>query len=86
MGVQHWGTHSLPSENGSETFWKTDRIVIETSWGWGEAVVRGLVMPDHVEVGKADGRILDYQVAAKKVVSNFDCLSSALLLTSAAER
>ena len=43
-------------------------------------------MPDHVEVGKADGRILDYQVAAKKVVSNFDCLSSALLLTSAAER
>jgi pyruvate,water dikinase len=51
---------------------KTDRIVIETSWGWGEAVVQGLVTPDHVEVGKADGRILDYQVAAKKVVSNFD--------------
>ena len=51
---------------------KTDRIVIETSWGWGEAVVQGLVTPDHCEVGKADGRILDYQVAAKKVVSNFD--------------
>jgi pyruvate,water dikinase len=51
---------------------KTDRVVIETSWGWGEAVVQGLVTPDHVEVGKADGRILDYQVAAKKVVSNFD--------------
>jgi pyruvate,water dikinase len=51
---------------------KTDRIVIETSWGWGEAVVQGLVTPDHAEVGKADGRILDYQVAAKKVVSNFD--------------
>ncbi len=51
---------------------KTDRIVIETSWGWGEAVVQGLVTPDHVEVGKADGRILRYQVAAKKVVSNFD--------------
>ena len=51
---------------------KTDRIVIETSWGWGEAVVQGLVTPDHVEVGKADGRILRYQVAAKNVVSNFD--------------
>jgi len=51
---------------------KTDRIVIETSWGWGEAVVQGLVTPDHVEVGKADGRVLRYQVAAKTVVSNFD--------------
>ena len=51
---------------------KTDRIVIETSWGWGEAVVQGLVTPDHVEVGKADGRVLRYQVATKTVVSNFD--------------
>jgi len=51
---------------------KTDRIVIETSWGWGEAVVQGLVTPDHVEVGKADGRVLKYQVAAKNVVSAFD--------------
>ena len=51
---------------------KTDRIVIETSWGWGEAVVQGLVTPDHVEVGKADRRVLRYQVAAKNVVSNFD--------------
>jgi hypothetical protein len=33
-------------------------------------VVQGLVTPDHPEVGKADGRILDYQVAAKKVISN----------------
>ena len=51
---------------------KTDRIVIETSWGWGEAVVQGLVTPDHVEVGKADGRVLKYQVATKNVVSAFD--------------
>jgi pyruvate, water dikinase len=51
---------------------KTDRIVIETSWGWGEAVVQGLVTPDHVEVGKADGRVLKYQVADKAVVSAFD--------------
>jgi phosphoenolpyruvate synthase/pyruvate phosphate dikinase len=51
---------------------KTDRIVIETSWGWGEAVVQGLVTPDHIEVGKADRRVLSHQVAAKKVVSAFD--------------
>jgi len=51
---------------------KADRIVIETSWGWGEAVVQGLVTPDHIEIGKADGRVLKYQVAAKKVVSAFD--------------
>ena len=51
---------------------KRDRIVIETSWGWGEAIVQGLVDPDHVEVGKADGRVLRYDVAHKKVVSAFD--------------
>ena len=51
---------------------KTDRVVIETNWGWGEAVVTGLVTPDHVEVGKADGRTLRYQVATKKVISAFD--------------
>jgi pyruvate,water dikinase len=51
---------------------KPDRVVIETSWGWGEAIVQGLVDPDHVEVGKADGRVLKYNVAHKKVVSAFD--------------
>ncbi len=51
---------------------KTDRIVIETSWGWGEAVVQGLVTPDHIEIGKADGRVLSHRVAVKKVVSAFD--------------
>jgi pyruvate,water dikinase len=49
-----------------------DRMVIEGSWGWGEAVVQGLVTPDHIEVDKADGRVLRYDVAAKKVVSAFD--------------
>jgi pyruvate,water dikinase len=51
---------------------KPDRIVIETSWGWGEAIVQGLVNPDHIEVGKADGRVLKYDVAHKTVVSAFD--------------
>jgi phosphoenolpyruvate synthase/pyruvate phosphate dikinase len=51
---------------------KRDRMVIEGSWGWGEAVVQGLVMPDHVEVGKADRRVLRYDVGHKEVVSAFD--------------
>ena len=51
---------------------KPDRIVVETSWGWGEAIVQGLVDPDHIEIGKADGRILRYDVAHKKIVSAFD--------------
>lgn len=51
---------------------KNDRIVIEGSWGWGEAVVQGLVTPDHIEVGKSDGRVLSYDTATKKIVSTFD--------------
>jgi pyruvate,water dikinase len=60
---------------------KGDRIVIETSWGWGEAVVQGLVTPDHVEVGKADGRVLKYQVADKTVVSAFDYAAGRVVET-----
>ena len=48
------------------------RMVVEGSWGWGECVVQGLVTPDKIEIGKSDGRILDYRVADKKVVSAFD--------------
>lgn len=51
---------------------RSDRMVIEGSWGWGEAVVKGLVIPDHLEIGKADGRVLRYDVASKEVVSIFD--------------
>lgn len=51
---------------------KGDRIVIETSWGWGEAIVQGVVDPDHIEVGKADDRVLKYDVAHKRIVSAFD--------------
>lgn len=51
---------------------KADRIVIEGSWGWGEAVVQGLVTPDRAEVGKTDLRVLRYSVATKQVISDFD--------------
>ena len=61
---------------------KTDRIVIETNWGWGEAVVQGLVTPDHIEVGKADRRMLGYQVATKNVVSAFDYAAGQVVETA----
>ncbi|MCW2776144.1 MAG: Pyruvate, water dikinase [Nocardioides sp.] len=51
---------------------KSDRIVVEGSWGWGEAVVQGLVTPDRGEVGKSDLRPLRYTVATKKVISDYD--------------
>ncbi|GAA1125605.1 PEP/pyruvate-binding domain-containing protein [Nocardioides aquiterrae] len=51
---------------------KPDRIVVEGSWGWGEAVVQGLVTPDRGEVGKSDLRPLRYTVATKKVISDYD--------------
>ncbi len=60
---------------------KPDRIVIEGNWGWGEAVVQGLVTPDHVEIGKSDGRVLRYDVAAKKVVSAFDYAAGRVVET-----
>lgn len=51
---------------------KADRIVIEGSWGWGEAVVQGLVTPDRAEIGKSDSRVLRYDVARKETASAFD--------------
>ncbi len=51
---------------------RSDRIVIEGSWGWGEAIVGGLVTPDRIEVGKTDDRVLDYVVSHKLVMSDFD--------------
>ncbi len=51
---------------------RDDRVVIEGSWGWGEAIVGGLVTPDSAAVGKSDRRILEYVVNNKAVMSDFD--------------
>lgn len=55
------------------------RMVIEGNWGWGEAVVQGVVTPDHIEIGKSDRRILDYRVSDKVVVSAFDYAQSRVV-------
>lgn len=44
-----------------------DERVIEASWGLGEAVVSGLVIPDHVRLGR-DGHVLQ-QIAGRKRVA-----------------
>ena len=45
----------------------TDDVVISASWGLGEAIVSGLVAPDHIAVGP-DGTVRDYAIGAKQVM------------------
>jgi rifampicin phosphotransferase len=44
-----------------------DEIVIDAAWGLGEAIVGGLVTPDHVVIDKATGKIKQITVAAKQL-------------------
>lgn len=60
---------------------KTDRIVIEANWGFGEAVVQGITTPDHVVLDKIDLRVLDYRIGEKAIVSVFDQVRGAVIET-----
>lgn len=46
---------------------RADRLVISATWGLGEAVVSGLVDPDHIVVDPS-GRVLAYDVGTKHVM------------------
>lgn len=46
---------------------RDDRLVISASWGLGEAIVSGLVTPDHIVVGP-DGQIVDYVIGDKAIM------------------
>ena len=48
---------------------RPDQVVLNASWGLGEAVVGGRVTPDIVVVNRADGGIIDYQVGSKAVMT-----------------
>jgi pyruvate,water dikinase len=48
---------------------KREEIVINVSWGLGEAVVSGLVSPDTLIVSKKTGNILSEEIAEKKVMT-----------------
>lgn len=65
---------------------RPDRMVIEGTWGWSEAVVQGAVTPDHIEVDKADRRVLIHDVADKKVVSVFDYTRGEVIETETPPR
>ena len=51
---------------------RRDRVMIEASWGLGEAVVSGHVTPDRWSVDKSSGAILQAAVSGKEVWSAFD--------------
>jgi pyruvate,water dikinase len=44
-----------------------DEVVIDASWGLGEAVVSGRATPDHIRVDKRDGSLRHYAVGTKEV-------------------
>ena len=46
-----------------------DQVVLNASWGLGEAIVGGQVTPDIVVVDRAGGGIVDYQVGSKSVMT-----------------
>lgn len=46
---------------------REDHVVISASWGLGEAVVSGLVTPDHIVVGP-DGQVAEYGIGDKQVM------------------
>ncbi|HEY5731318.1 MAG TPA: PEP/pyruvate-binding domain-containing protein [Anaerolineales bacterium] len=46
-----------------------DEMVINAAWGLGEAIVGGLVSPDTIVADKATGKVKNYQVAEKTVIT-----------------
>jgi phosphoenolpyruvate synthase/pyruvate phosphate dikinase len=48
---------------------KQDQVVINAAWGLGEAVVGGMVTPDTLILDKANGHILEREIAEKQVMT-----------------
>ena len=46
---------------------RRDHVVLSASWGLGEALVSGLVTPDHIVIAP-DGRIAEYVIGDKQVM------------------
>ncbi len=47
---------------------KRDEVVINASWGLGEAIVSGLVSPDTITAAKLDGQIIQRQTSLKEMM------------------
>ncbi len=54
----------------------TDELVINASWGLGEAIVQGIVTPDEFTVQHGDLRILDRKLGAKNIEITRDATTS----------
>jgi len=63
-----------------------DEVVINASWGLGEAIVSGLVTPDAITVRKSDGHIVSRQVAAKERTIEYAEDGGTVELVTPAER
>lgn len=50
----------------------TSQIVIEAVWGYGEAIVSGLVIPDEYLLNKDDGRLLEKRIGRKLWMKRYD--------------
>ncbi len=67
--------HLVPAEAAGVLFTANpvsgarDEVVINAAWGLGEAIVSGLVTPDHLIVDKASGRIREKRIADKQVMT-----------------
>jgi len=63
-----------------------NHVMIEGSYGLGEMVVQGEVMPDHFTVDRKSGEILERQIGAKEQKLVFEAGKNTLKPTSLAER
>jgi pyruvate,water dikinase len=48
-----------------------ERLVIESTFGWGECLVQGRVTPDHFEVARDDLRVLKRRIGSKQIISSW---------------
>lgn len=65
---------TLDPRNGDRS-----RVVIESSWGLGEAVVAGEVQPDRFSVNKVTGDITTEEVGSKEHAYSFDTASGTVV-------
>jgi len=56
-----------------------DRMVVESTFGFGEALVQGLVTPDHFELDKESLRLLERTIGDKAIVSVLDTKKGAVV-------
>lgn len=47
---------------------RRDRMTVEATWGFGEAVVSGLVVPDNYQLARPDGRVVRSLVPPKTIM------------------